>query len=195
MKTLRIAAITILTLTALAGTAAADSVGIGLTVSDGFPDVPTKEQVYSRFFGATEIDPGVLLTWRDHQAGMSLDFGMTFWSEDPMDAAYQRWWMDMDATATYDWHILPQFILDPYLQLGAGMDMAVRMADHDEEPEEIRMAFHPVLGAGLDLNLGNVFLRGNLQYQVSPWLIPDPSIGAYEIAPYRVLLAAGLRLD
>lgn len=195
MKTLRIAAITTLALMALAGTAVADSIGIGLTVADGFPDVPSKDQVYSRFFAASEMDPGVLVYWRDRQAGMSFDFGMEFYSEDPMDTPYQMWWMDLDATATYDWHILPQFIVDPYLQLGAGMDMAVRMAEHHEEPEEVRMAFHPVLGAGLDLNLGHIFLRGNLQYQVSPWLIPDPSIGAYDIAPYRVLLAAGLRLD
>lgn len=193
MKTLRIAAITMIALAAVAGTAAADSVGIGLTVTDGFPDVPSKEEVSSRFFGVSDIDPGVLLSWRDRQAGMSLDFGMTFTSQDPMDSAYQRWWMDLDATATYDWHILPRFVVDPYLQLGAGMDMAVELTD--EEPEEVRMAFHPVLGAGLDLNLGHIFLRGNLQYQVGRWLIPDPSIGAYEIAPYRVLLAAGLRLD
>ena len=193
MKTLRIAAITILALAAVAGTAAADSVGIGLTVTDGFPDVPSKEEVSSRFFGVSEIDPGVLLSWRDRHAGMSFDFGMTFTSQDPLDSAYQRWWMDLDATATYDWHILPKFVVDPYLQLGAGMDMAVELTD--EEPEEVRMAFHPVLGAGLDLNLGHIFLRGNLQYQVGRWLIPDPSIGAYEIAPYRVLLAAGLRLD
>ncbi|MFW5826067.1 MAG: hypothetical protein ACOCVO_00775 [bacterium] len=193
MKTLRIAAITILALAAVAGTAAADSVGIGLTVTDGFPAVPSKEEVSSRFFGVSEIDPGVLLTWRDRRAGMSFDFGMEFTGQDPMDSEYQRWWMDLDATATYDWHILPRFVVDPYLQLGAGMDMAVELTD--EEPEEIRMAFHPVLGAGLDLNLGHIFLRGNLQYQAGRWLVPDPSIGAYEIAPYRVLLAAGVRLD
>lgn len=193
MKTLRIAAITILALAALAVTAAADSFGIGLTVADGFPDVPSKDEVSTRFLGASGIDPGVLLSWRDDQAGMSFDFGMRFSSEDPMDSAYQRWWMDLDATATYDWHILPRFIIDPFVQLGAGMDMAVKLTD--DEPEDIRMAFHPVLGAGIDLNLGHIFLRGNLQYQAGSWLVPDPSIGPYDISPYRVLLAAGLRLD
>ena len=192
MKKLRIAAMTFLALATVAGAAVADSVGIGLAVADDFPHAPSSDEVYSRFFGASEIDPGVLLFWRDRQAGMSFDFGMEFSSEDPMNADDQRWRMDLDATATYDWHILPRFFIDPYLQLGAGMDMAADLTE--DEPENIRMAFHPVLGAGVDVSLGNVFVRGNLQYQASPWLVPDPSIKPYDIAPFRVLLAAGLKL-
>ena len=193
MKTLRIAAIAIIALTATTGIVAADSFGIGLTVADDFPFVPSREEVSSRFFGSTGIDPGVLLYWRDYQTGTSLDFGMRLSNRDPFDSSHDRWWLDLDATATYDWHILPRFIIDPYLQLGAGMDMAIELTD--DEPEEIRMAFHPVLGAGLNVYLGDLFLRGTLHYQLSPWLVPDPSIKPYEIAPYRVLLAAGVRLD
>jgi hypothetical protein len=194
MKTLRMVAIVLIALTATVGTAVADSVGIGLTVADDFAEVPAQHEVAARLFDSPAVSPGFIVFWRDYQAGMSLDFGVDFAGENHVIEPDDPWQMDVDATATYDWHILPRFIVDPYLQLGAGMNMAISMAA-EEELEQIRMAFHPVLGAGLNVYVGHIFLRGNLQYRLGSWLVPDPSIGFYDVAPYRVVLSAGVWLD
>lgn len=193
MRGFVIAAIIMIALTASVGTAFADSVGIGLTVADDFPDVPSQDEVYSRLFATDSVTPGFIVFFRDDYWGMSFDFGMNFGSEDLVITPDEPWWMDFDATMTYDWHIFRRFVIDPYVQLGAGMDSAFKFKNQ-EHPDEIRMAFHPVLGAGVNVYLGHLYLRGNLQYQATPWLVPEPSIVPYQVSPYRVLLSAGFHI-
>jgi len=59
------------------------------------------------------------------------------------------------------------------------------------EGDEVRLGFHPLLGAGVNIFFGSIYLRANLQYQGFVLHIPAPEIDPYEAGPYRVLLSAG----
>ncbi|MEE8441840.1 MAG: hypothetical protein V3S41_08975, partial [Spirochaetia bacterium] len=56
------------------GIVAADTVGIGLTVADDFPDIPDEAEIYSRFFGSPDVVPGFMVFFKEYGWGMSFDF-------------------------------------------------------------------------------------------------------------------------
>ncbi len=183
-----------------AGVATADSVAFGFTATGGFPEVPDEEEIYSSLFGNGPIDPGFLFTFRDNDWGMSFDFGLDFSSDDPEPDDESDWFMDLDFTMSYDWHVLRGFIVDPILQIGWGMNLQTSITDSEYEfdsgePEYVRLGFHPVIGAGVDVNVGNLFARGVMQFQGVPFNVPSPDVQPYPISPIRVLVSAGIRLD
>ena len=189
MKGSRIRTIVVVALVLVTGVAAADTVGFGLTVADDFPDVPDQAEIYSRFFGSSEAVPGCLVFFKEYDWGMSFDFGFDFYTENPVSDPAGPMWMDFEFTASYDWHLFPRFVLDPFLQLGGGMNMAAPL--DDEEGDEVQLGFHPLLGAGVNFCFGNIYLRASLQYQGLILAIPAPEIDPYEAGPYRVLFSAG----
>ena len=189
MKSRSIRTIVVVTLLLVTGIAAADTVGFGLTVADDFPDVPDQDEIYSRFFGSAEVVPGFLVFFKEYDWGMSFDFGFDFYAEGPASDSAGPMWMDFDFTASYDWHPFPRFVLDPFLQLGGGIDMAAPL--DDEGGDAVLLGFHPLLGAGANFFFGNIYLRASLQYQGLILPIPAPEIDPYEAGPYRVLLSAG----
>jgi hypothetical protein len=177
-----------------AGIASADAVGFGLTVSGGFPEPPNKEQIYDELLGTGVVDPGFLVFFRDRDWGMSFDSSFDFYTNDPTPDEFSLWFMKFDFTMTYDWHLFNGFVIDPLLQVGGGMNLETELTE-DEDPEYVRLGFHPLVGAGLDINLGHLYLRGVMQFQGVPFRVPDPSVLPYEISPVRVMLSAGILLD
>jgi hypothetical protein len=121
---------------------------------------------------------------------MSVDFGFDFYTNDPFPDETSPMWMDFEFTASYDWHPFPRFIVDPFLQVGGGLNMAAPL-DEDSD-DDVRLAFHPLLGAGVNINFGNIYVRGCMQYQGVVLPIPAPEIQPYEAGPFRVLLSAGM---
>lgn len=178
----------------IAGIAAADDVGFGLTVGDDFPDLPEAQEVYSRLFGETHITPGMLVFFRDRDWGMSFDFGFDFISYQPYDPvpASVGGYLDFRFATTYDFHPIPAFIIDPFLSVGAAMAM---LAPLDDAATTIYLSFLPVAGAGVTVNLGRIYLRGSFLYQGITFAIPSPDIAPYETGPYRVALSAGVLFD
>jgi len=69
MKVSRIRISVAVALFLVGGVAVADTVGLGLTVADDFPDVPDKTEIYSRFFGSSEVTPGFLVFFKEHDWG------------------------------------------------------------------------------------------------------------------------------
>jgi hypothetical protein len=82
-------------------------------------------------------------------------------------------------------------VVDPFLQIGAGMNMAAPMTEH---AEPVLLGFHPLAGAGVNVSLGAMFVRANIQYQGVSFAVPASDLGPYETGAYRVLLSAGLLL-
>lgn len=195
MKAFRTLALVLIFFAGSAGFAAAESVGFGLTVSGDFPEVPDEDEIYSALLGNGIVDPGFLFYFQDREWGLSFDFGFDFTTTDPDPDDSSRWFMDFDFTMTYDWHLFGAFVIDPILQIGGGMNLETEIVEEYEEPEYVRLGFHPVLGAGVNLNLGHVFARGVMQFQGIPIDIPSPDVQPIEIAPVRVLLSAGIRLE
>jgi hypothetical protein len=175
-----------------AGPLCADTVGVGFTIADDFPDVPEGEEIYSRLIASGEIVPGFLVFFTERDWGMSFDFSFDLTAGQAEPGPTDPSWLDFSFAATYDWHPLRFFVLDPFLQLGAGLNMAAPVTEYSDE---VRLRFHPVMGAGVNVGLGSVYLRGNIQYQGLSFVIPAPDIEPYEAGPYRVLLSAGFLLD
>lgn len=170
------------------GLATADTVGLGFTLGDDFPDVPEGEEIYSRLVTSGEVTPGMLVFFVERDWGMSFDFSFDVTSDQPEPTATDPSWLDFTFAATYDWHPLRDFIIDPFLQLGAGLNMAAPLTEFDDE---VRMRFHPVAGAGVNFRIGALFLRAGVQYQGLSFRIPSAEIQPYETGPYRIVLSAG----
>lgn len=179
----------------LCGGFAAADVGIGLTVGGDFPEVPEADEIYSRLLGESEITPGFLVYFKEYDWGMSFDFEFDFVGDSSLPSPLDPTWLDFRFATTYDWHPIPYFIVDPFLSLGAGFAMRAPLADEPDEPDEVHMSFHPVLGAGLNVRLGNLYLRGTLGYQGLSFVVPAPDIEPYDSGPYRVSLSAGILFD
>ena len=202
MKALRIVLLALVLTVLATAVVSADAVGFGITATGEFPEVPDEDEIYSSLFGDGVIEPGFLFYFRDDDWGMSFDFGFDYFTDDPVADEFSQWFMDFDFTMSYDWHILRGFLVDPILQIGFGMNMQTEITDEDyeyyayedPEPEYIRLGFHPVIGAGVDVNFGRLFVRGVMQYQGIPFAVPSPDVEPYDIAPVRVLIGGGILL-
>lgn len=209
MKTVRILLIAAVLSAAMFATAAAhpdsDAVGLGLALSHDFQDVPDREEIQESFLHSDEVVPGFLVYFRDDHWGMSFDFGFNFYpNESTLPGVPEEWWMDFGFTAGSDWHLMPaRFPIDPFVELSAGMGMRVDITEYEEfgykEDDSpygneglTHMSFHTAAAAGVNLNLGGMYVQGKLEYRLMQSQLPIPGVDPYSIGPFRVMLSAGM---
>ena len=182
-----------------------DAVGLGLALSHDFQDLPDREEIRDSFLHSDEVIPGFLVFFRDDNWGMSFDFGFNFYpNESTIPDVPEEWWMDFAFTAGSDWHLMPaRFPIDPFVEISAGMGMRVDITDYEEygykEDDSpyghdglTHMSFHTATAAGVNFNLGGVYLQGKLEYRLIQSQLPIPGVAPYSTRPFRILLSAGM---
>jgi hypothetical protein len=187
---------------------AADTGAFGFFGSTEYNFFPDSEEVYQRFSAAEDINPGFLIYFREQDMGGSFDFGFMFRPDEP--AVYgpdHTWWMDFTFNGTVNYHVFNERLpIDPFFGLGGGFGMVVDITEYEEYgyPEDwspygdeglTNFSFYPLIRAGLNIHIGNIFLRGHMDLRPFNLALPIANVMPYGQDRVRVVLAIGFHFN
>jgi hypothetical protein len=193
MKKLSCAALVAMALVFVVYPASAETVRLDVVAGVELLNRPSYGEVLKAFDNQANIIPGV--SWE--VMGRNFGVGMTGLVKfDRLDPAVSSlgydWYLDWIGSWDFRYHILPRFLLDPFVEAGVGSAGRVHISGAGRDP--LNLSLFGQVGGGLAIRLLGAHVGVKVLYRFLNDPIPATSFEVYPLKSFQVDLFAGVSL-
>jgi hypothetical protein len=159
---------------------------------------PIHEENRQEFDGEVDIIPGIYWEVILGQIG----FGMTYMGDftslkSELPQIEYEWYFDWIGSWDFRYHILGNFVLDPFLEFGLGSAGRVDISDYegnDELRDPLQLSLFTQAGGGVSVKLDTFHLGGKLLYRISNSPVPATQFDMYPLKNFQLAFFGGFSI-